>query len=90
MLRFAGCEPLQPLQTPEAYAEIVALRLPWVDHKRLQAILELAQLARFSDTVCTRQDWNEAAAFAAAIHAGLNARLPRLRRWIFKWRYPAL
>ncbi len=90
MLRFAGCEPLQPLQTPQDYATIVTERLPWVDRERLQTILELAQLARFSDTVCTRQDWNETAAFAAAIHAGLNARLPRIRRWFFRWRFPAL
>ncbi len=90
MLRFAGCEPLQPLQTPEEYAAVVTERLSWIERERLQTILELAQLARFSDTVCTRQDWNETAAFAAAIHAGLNARLPRVRRWFFRWRFPVL
>jgi len=90
MLRFAGCEPLKPLQMPEDYAAAAAKRLPWIDRGRLQAVLELAQRARFSGRPCTKQDRNTAAAFTAAVHAGLNAHLPRIRRWLFRWRYPAL
>lgn len=90
MLRFAGCESLQPLQSPEDYVSVVTARFSWVDGERLLSVLELAQRARFSDTTCTRQEWSATVSFAAAVHAGLIARLPRLRRWIFRWRYPAL
>lgn len=90
MLRFAGSEPFLPLQTPEDYVAITADRFPWIDRGRMQSVLELAQRARFSNTACTRQDWNEAAAFASAVHAGLRARLPRVRRWLFNLRYPPL
>ena len=88
MLRFAGCEPMQSSQLPEDYAYIVARRLSWVDRSQLEALLELAQRARFSDRIASRQDRGAAASFAAALAAGLRARLPRLRRWLFYWLYP--
>lgn len=90
MLRFAGCESLRPLQTPEEYAADAAKRLPWIDRERLRAVLELAQRARFSDKTCTKQERSAAVTFAASVHSGLAARLPRIRRWLFRWRYPTL
>jgi len=90
MLRFAGCAPMQPLQRPEEYAFNVAKRLPWIDRGRLLNLLDLAQRARFSGKTCTKQEREEAVVFVAACSAELSARLPRMRRWLFWWRYPSL
>ena len=88
MLRFAGCEPMQPSQLPEDYAYIAAKRLAWVDRDQLETLLELAQRARFSGKTASRQERGAAASFAAALAADLRTRLPRLRRWLFCWLYP--
>jgi cell division septation protein DedD len=88
MLLFAGCEPMQPNDSPEDYAYAVTKRLPWIDRQRLENLLELAQRARFSGKIISRQERNSAAAFAGAVSGRLHARLPRLRRWLFYWLYP--
>ena len=88
-LRFAGCAPLNALQTPEDYAQSALKILPWLDGAQLASLLELAQRARFSGKACARRERDVAAAFARSLLPLIAARLPRLRRWLFCWRYPA-
>ncbi len=90
LLRFAGCAPLRPLQTPEAYARAVVKNLPWIDRERLEWLFELAQRARFSGKACAKQERDQAVAITGAIWKELSVRLPRVRRWFFRWRFPAL
>lgn len=88
VLRFAGCEPMLPSQLPDEYAHAAARRLPYVDRVRLEALLDLAQRARFSGRVVSRQERSDAVSFVSLLAAETKTRLPRLRRWIFYWRCP--
>ncbi len=90
MLRFSGCAPIGPLQTPEEYVPLAGKALPWLDTERLRRLLELAQRARFSGRACSKRERDEAAAFAAELRDGMSGRLKRPRRWLFDWRYPKL
>ena len=90
MLRFAGCGPMDPLQTPGAYAEAAAKQAPGLKAGRLQRLLELAQQARFSGKACTKQERSEAAALVRALQGRLKPRLPKIRRILFDWLYPPL
>ena len=89
LLRFGGCAPLDPLQHPEDYVEAAVKTLPWLDGAALLRVLELAQRARFSDKACPRAGRDEAVAFVRSLMKELPSRLPRVRRWLFRLRFPA-
>ena len=88
MLQFAGAPAMLPEQTPDAYAEAVSMALPLVDQARLESMLLSAQRARFSDKICARRERDEAVLFQRSLASVLPARMPRVRRWIFRWRFP--
>lgn len=88
LLRFAGCPAMKPTQLPEDYASDVRAKLYWIDEDRLWSLLDSAQRARFSGKVTTKQERAEALAFYRAISAGIRSRLPKMRRWLFYWRFP--
>lgn len=88
ILRFAGCAPLDALQTPADYAQAVAKQLPWLAQDSVRTLLELAQRARFSGKSCSKHTRDETAAFAVSLAAAVKAHLPRLKRFLFYWRYP--
>ena len=90
LLRFAGCEPLAPLQYPAQYAQAAQAALPWLDRAALLRTLDLAQRARFSGKMCSRSERDEAFAFARNLRAALPARLPKLRRLWLRLRFPAI
>ena len=89
LLRFAGCAPLDPLQHPEDYVEAAVKTLPWLDGAALLRLLELAQRARFSNKTCPRAGRDDAVAFVRSLNHDLPGRLPRVRRWLFRLRFPA-
>ncbi len=88
LLRFAGCAPLDPLQHPEDYMEAAVKTLPWLDGAALLRLLELAQRARFSNKTCPRAGRDDAVAFVRSLNHDLPGRLPRVRRWLFRLRFP--
>lgn len=90
MLRFAGCEPMQPLQSPQAYALSASRKLPWLMHVQLQEVLELAQRVRFSNKTCTETERTVAATLSRTLSSELRVRLSRMRRLLFFWRYPVV
>ncbi|MCE5187595.1 MAG: hypothetical protein LLF75_00190 [Eubacteriales bacterium] len=88
MLRTQGCTPLLPLQSPEEYALAAAERLPWLNSDGLQRLLEFAWRARFSKKACSRSERDEALGFVRSLSVAIAGRLPRLRRWFFRLRFP--
>ncbi len=90
LIRFAGCPPMKPTQLPEDYASEVHAKLYWLDENRLWSLLDSAQRARFSGKVSTKQERTEALAFYRTLAAGARSRLPKLRRWLFYWRFPKI
>ena len=90
MLRFAGCAPISALETPFDYARATQARLPWIDATGLETLLEIAQRARFSNHVSTRQERDFALAWSRGFRAALCPRLRRLRGWVFRWRFPSI
>lgn len=90
MLTLAGCAPLEQLLTPAAYARAASSRIPALDGKRLQAVMELAQRARFSNEVCTERERAEAVRFLQALPDTLKSSLPRMKRLLLWWRFPLL
>ncbi|NLI55301.1 MAG: transglutaminase domain-containing protein [Clostridiales bacterium] len=90
LLHFAGANPMDPAQSAEEYAAAVSKQLPWVDRGWLESVLLIAQRARFSGRMSTRAERDEALAFARVLTGTLPGRLPRLKRWLFRWRFPAV
>jgi hypothetical protein len=88
LLRFAGCPAMKPTQLPEDYASDVRAKLFWIDEDRLWSLLDSAQRARFSGKASIKQERAEALAFYRTLAAGIRSRLPKLRRWVFYWRFP--
>ena len=90
MLRFSGAPPMQPLESPEYYAYSVSRLLPAVDRERLESALLSAQRASFSGRMCSRKERDEAIQFVRSLSGALFARLSRIRRLLFRWRFPLL
>lgn len=90
MLRFAGAPPMLATQSPEGYAAAVLRVLPYLDRARLESLLLIAQRARFSGKACSRRERDEVIAYTRAVSTALPARLPRLKRLLFRWRFPGL
>ncbi len=89
MLRFAGAPAMQPLESPELYAYNVARQNPAVDRARLESALLIAQRATFSGRTCSKKERDEVITFAGALVSALPARMKRLKRLLFRWRFPA-
>jgi hypothetical protein len=64
--------------------------MPAVDRSWLQAILTDAQRARFSNHACTKKERDEGILFVRLLASILPARLRRLKRLLFRWRFPAV
>jgi hypothetical protein len=88
MLRFAGAPAMPTTQTPQEYADSVVRLMPFIDRARLESTLLSAQRARFSNRVCSRRERDEAVLFQRSLASLLPPRLPRVRRWAFRWRFP--
>ncbi|MEA4915201.1 MAG: transglutaminase-like domain-containing protein [Christensenella sp.] len=89
MLRFACAPAMQPLESPELYAYNVARQNPAVDRARLESALLIAQRATFSGRTCSKKERDEVITFAGALVSALPARMKRLKRLLFRWRFPA-
>ena len=87
-LQFAGAKPVHPSQAAEDYAAATSAQLPWIDRAWLESVLLIAQRARFSDKVSSRAERDEVIAFIRVLTGTLPAHLPRLKRWLFRWRFP--
>ena len=90
MLRFAGAPAMQPLESPELYAYNIARQNPAVDRARLESLLLTAQRATFSGKTCSKKERDDAISFVQALISALPARMKRLKRLLFRWRFPAL
>ncbi len=90
MLRFAGAPPMQSQDTPDTYAGSVSRQIPAVDADWLESLLLSAQRARFSNRTCSRKERDDGILFVRLLASILPARLPRLKRLLFRWRYPAV
>ena len=90
MLRSAGAPALLPQDTPASYAAAVTRQMPAVDGAWLEALLLSAQRARFSNRTCTRKERDEGILFIRLLNTLLPAKLPRLKRWLFRWRFPVV
>ena len=64
--------------------------LPYLDRARLESLLMIAQRARFSNRTCTRREREETLWFTRAAYTAIRARLPKLKRLLFLWRFPAV
>jgi len=89
-LRFAGAPALNPLESPELYAYNVARQIPAADRMRLESVLLIAQRASFSGRTCTRKEREEVVAFAGSLVSALPTGMKRLKRLLFRWRFPAV
>ncbi len=90
MLRFAGAPAMQPLESPELYAYNIARQNPAVDRARLESLLLAAQKATFSGKTCSKKERDDAISFVQVLISVLPARMKRLKRLLFLWRFPAL
>jgi hypothetical protein len=89
MLRFAGAPAMQPLESPELYAYNIARQNPAVDRTRLESMLLIAQRATFSGRNCSKKERDEVIAYAHSLTSALPARMKKLKRLLFLWRFPA-
>ena len=89
MLRFAGAPAMQPLESPELYAYNIARQNPAVDRTRLESMLLTAQRATFSGRTCSKKERDEVIAYAHSLTSALPARMKKLKRLLFLWRFPA-
>ena len=90
MLRFAGAPSMQPLESPELYAYNIARQKTAVDRARLESLLLTAQKATFSGKTCSKKERDDAISFVQVLISALPARMKRLKRLLFLWRFPAL
>ncbi len=90
MLHSAGAPQMQPLEAPEQYAYRVARQLPAADRAQLESMLLIAQRARFSGRTCTKRERDEAIAYYNVLAQSLPASMKRLKRFFFRWRFPAV
>ena len=90
MLRFAGAPEMEPFDSPEQYAYVIARQNPVVDRAALESVLLIAQRARFSGKTCGRREREEAIAYATALVTALPARMKRIKRLLFWLRFPAV
>ena len=64
--------------------------MPAADRAQLESMLLIAQRARFSGRTCTKRERDEAIAYYNVLAQALPASMKRLKRFFFRWRFPAV